>query len=156
MLLPSRNFTDYNKFRLDVEQMKTFLRTLMFIGLVVLTVHTMIRMRHNGAVSRGGSFARLHRAEGHVLRPEPKGGAVDVEQLCFSIDGFPDLPESERNFYEIHERAWVAAHGARCLTVSGSEAVHKLHSGDRLEVFYASANGAEIAIDHLAAQGEKL
>ena len=136
--------------------MKTFLRTLLFVGLVILSVHTVIRMRQNGIAKHVAATAQLHRAEGHVLSLEPKGGVIDLEQLCFSVDAFPDLPESESNFYEIHERAYVAAHGARCLTFGGSEEVHKLHPGDALEVYYASANGAEIAIDHLTAHGEKL
>jgi len=121
--------------------MKTFLRTLLFVGLIFLTVHTIVHMRRNTAESQrqpATSAAPQHRAQGHVLKIEPAGGQMSFTRVCFAVDAFPELPASDRNFYEIHEHAYVAAQGPRCMNLAAAPA--RLKSGDPL-VFQIERGG---------------
>jgi hypothetical protein len=137
--------------------MKTLLRTILVFGLLLIVVHTIVRMnRKTPASTPAAANATLHHASGRVLKIEPAGSAVESYNLCFSIDSFADLPANERDFYEIHERAYVAAHGSRCSVSSAVEAIHTLRPGSALDVLFTQENGAEIVIQQLAVNGENL
>jgi hypothetical protein len=137
--------------------MKTLLRTVLVFGLLLIVVHTIVRMNRKTATSTpAAATATLHHANGHMLKMEPAGGVIESYNLCFSIDSFNDLPASERDFFEIHERAYVAAHGPRCRESSAVETIHTLRPGSVLNVLFTQENGAEIAIQQLAVNGKNL
>jgi hypothetical protein len=137
--------------------MKTLLRTILVFGLLFILVHTIVRMNRKTAENApAAATATLHHANGHLLEIEPAGGIAKSYNLCFSIDSFADLPANEQDFYQIHERAFVAAHGPRCWKSFAVETVPSLKPGSTLDVLFTQENGAEIAIRGLAANGSNL
>ena len=135
--------------------MKTFLRTALFIGIIILIVHTIVRMNHKPQASVLPPGATLHHAIGHLISSEAL--AANAQQhLCFSIDSFPELAESERNFYEIHEHAHVAAEGPRCRDFQTTSPMAQLKPGAPVDVLYSAENGAEITVRGVAAHSSQM
>jgi hypothetical protein len=102
------------------------------------------------------------RAPGTVVSVEakPHGERADDllpgQRVCYTIDSFSAIPDSQRSAYASAERARLAVNGPRCRDTSIDPSAVRIRVGDPVDIYYMLENQGQIAIVSVYTQGLQL
>ena len=102
------------------------------------------------------------RAPGTVVSVEakPQGEQADDllpgQRVCYTINSYSAIPNSQRSAYASAEHARVAVNGPRCRDTSIYPSAVRIKVGDPVDIYYMLENQDQIAIVNVYTQGLEL
>ena len=86
---------------------------------------------------------------------DPAGGPRQA-RLCFTIDSFANLPDSDRPFYENSERTRLAVKGPLCMSGRVPDDNRAPAAGEKVQVYFTLENGGLIAPTRMEWNGREI